>query len=90
MHSIKKLNSSDHSDAENASLEWDSPIHGWHTKPIYKASVGVSLSTLTLYTNYAGVISIQDLYGKRSQDPYAWVYLLDKEGRCFFQAGNER
>lgn len=30
--------SSDHSDAENASLEWDSPIHGWHTKPIYKAT----------------------------------------------------
>jgi len=28
------------------------------------------------------------LGGKKSQDPYALVYLLDKEGRTFFQAGN--
>jgi len=36
--------SSDHSEAENASLEWESPIHGWHSKPIYKATAHTELN----------------------------------------------
>ena len=32
----------------------------------------------------------QDLYGKRSQDPYALVYLLADNGTTYFQDGNEK
>ena len=32
----------------------------------------------------------QDLYGKRSQDPYALVYLLADNGSTYFQDGNEK
>jgi len=50
-----------------------------------KLSVSYNSGCLTVYLD-----SAKDLFGKRSQDAYAWVYLLDKEGRCFFQAGNEK
>jgi len=36
--------SSDHSEAGNASLEWESPIHGWHSKPIYKTTAHSELN----------------------------------------------
>jgi len=31
-----------------------------------------------------------DLAGKRSQDPYALCYLLAKDGRCYFEKGNDK
>jgi hypothetical protein len=37
--------SSDPSDAENASLEWDSPMHGWNTRPIYNVIAHKELNT---------------------------------------------
>ena len=33
---------------------------------------------------------MKDLYGKRSQDPYALVYLLAESGATYFQDGNEK
>jgi len=36
------------------------------------------------------LLKAEDLYGKRSQDPYALVYLLDKSGMSYFQRGNNR
>ena len=38
---------------------------------------------------YAGC-QFKDLAGKRSQDPYAWCYLLGKDGRCYFQIGKNK
>ena len=35
-------------------------------------------------------VTVQDLYGKRSQDPYALVYLLADNGSTYFQEGNEK
>jgi len=48
-------------------------------------SVDYTGGCLTVYLDYA-----KDLYGKRSQDSYALCYLLGKDGRCYFERGNER
>ena len=36
------------------------------------------------------IINVQELFGRRSQDPYALVYLLAEDGSTYFQDGNEK
>jgi len=48
-------------------------------------SVNYSNGCLSVYLD-----SARDLAGKRSQDPYAWCYLLGKDGRCYFQIGHNK
>eukprot|EP00091_Calanus_sinicus_P025320 TRINITY_DN9601_c0_g1_i1.p1 TRINITY_DN9601_c0_g1~~TRINITY_DN9601_c0_g1_i1.p1 ORF type:complete len:239 (-),score=56.25 TRINITY_DN9601_c0_g1_i1:583-1299(-) len=48
-------------------------------------SVDYNNDCLTVFVD-----SARDLAGKRSQDPYAWVYLLGKDGRTYFQVGNNK
>jgi len=57
---------------------------------------GVSPGRLNLSVDYNNgcltvfLDSATTLFGKRSQDPYAFCYLLGKDGKTFFQVGNNK
>ena len=57
---------------------------------------GLKAGTLGLRVHYgAGCLNVHlgkaELSGKKSQDPYALVYLLDEHsGKCYFQQGNRQ
>jgi len=55
--------------------------------PPGKLNISVDYSIGCLNVN---LDSATDLAGKRSQDPYAFCYLLGKDGRCYFQVGNNK
>jgi len=57
---------------------------------------GVSPGRLNLSVDYNNgcltvfLDSATTLFGKRSQDPYAFCYLLGKDGKTYFQVGNNK
>jgi len=58
--------------------------------------VGVSPGKLHLSVDYNNgcltvfLHSARDLAGKRSQDPYAFCYLMGKDKKTYFQVGNNK
>jgi len=64
---------SEPSDTENASLEWESPVHGWHSKPIYKA---------TLYNE----VNTSDSTDERSSFESSVVDLYEWDNECLNQS----
>ena len=46
--------------------------------------------TLHCIKHLALYYDVKELFGRRSQDPYALVYLLAGDGSTYFQDGNEK